>query len=416
MQNIKSICVVGLGYIGLPTATVFADAGFDVYGVDVNESAVNSINAGTPHIVEPHLDVLLKKVVKNGKLKASLKPCCADAYILSVPTPFRDDHKPDLSYIEAASKSVAPHLSKGCLVILESTSPVGTTEKVAEWLAEARPDLTFPQQDGGQSDVRVAHCPERVLPGKILQEVVENDRVVGGLTRRCTSAAIALYKSVVKGTCYATNSRTAEMSKLAENSFRDVNIAFANELSLICDKLEINVWDLIEMANLHPRVNILNPGPGVGGHCIAVDPWFIVSSTPETARLIRQAREINEAKPDWVVGKVREASDAYKDPKIVCLGLAFKPNIDDLRESPSVRIVERLASLKIGRIFAVEPHISQLPASLEKSEVVLEDFSKAMVDADIVVLLVNHDVFANVTIADLKDKLVIDTCGGWSMR
>ena len=414
MPSLQSVCVVGLGYIGLPTAAVFADTGLDVYGVDVNEEAVNSINSGTPHIVEPQLDSLLKKVVTAGRLTASLEPKEADAFIIAVPTPFKGDYQPDLSYIEAASRAIAPYLRKGNLVILESTSPVGATEKMADWLSEARPDLTFPQQKGGQADISIAHCPERVLPGKILQEVVENDRVIGGMTRRCTSEAVALYQKVVKGKCHTTNARTAEMAKLTENSFRDVNIAFANELSLICDDLDINVWDLIKMANLHPRVNILTPGPGVGGHCIAVDPWFIVASNPETAKIIRQAREINDNKPKWVLEKIRQAAAKIDDPKIVCLGLAFKPNIDDLRESPSVKIVEELVEMDIGRISVVEPHIATLPARLADKDVLFEDFSAAIPEADIVVLLVNHDLFGDVKLNDLKDKTVIDTCGGWS--
>lgn len=408
-----SICVVGLGYIGLPTAAVFADAGVQVHGVDINPKAIESINQGKAHIVEPKLDALLRRVVDSGKLVASVDAAGADAFILAVPTPFKGDHEPDLSYIEAAAQSIAPHLKIGDLVILESTSPVGATEQLAGWLAGARTDLTFPQQNGERSDIRIAHCPERVLPGKILEEVVNNARVVGGMTRRCTSAAGALYSMVVKGPCHVTNARTAEMAKLTENAFRDVNIAFANELSFLCEEMKINVWELIRMANLHPRVNILSPGPGVGGHCIAVDPWFIVNSNPETAQLIACARNINDSKPGWVVEKVAQKATALKEPVIACLGLAYKPDVDDLRESPAVGIVAKLAERKIGQTLAVEPHISDLPASLKRSGVQLEDFDIAMERANIVVLLVNHEAFQYVDRELLNGKIVIDTCGGW---
>ena len=412
-MSYNSICILGLGYIGLPTAAVFADAGINVHGVDVNKNAVESINRGKAHIVEPKLDALLQRVVDDGKLVAAQEAKPADAFILAVPTPFLEDHKPDLSYIEAAARSIAPHLAPGNLVILESTSPVGATEHLSEWLADFRSDLTFPHQKGERSDIRVAHCPERVLPGKILEEVVHNDRVVGGLTRRCTSEAIALYKRVVEGNCHVTNARTAEMAKLTENAFRDVNIAFANELSLLCDELQINVWELIKMANLHPRVNILSPGPGVGGHCIAVDPWFIVSSNPDTAKIISKAREINDAKPDWVIEKIRAKAEAFKEPVIACLGLAYKPDVDDLRESPAVQIVGKLADLKIGKIYAVEPHIAELPSSLDNTGAELEDFDAALEKANIVVLLVGHDAFQYVDREVLNGKVVIDTCGGW---
>ena len=410
---VSRLCVIGLGYIGLPTAAVFADAGVDVYGVDVNEAAIASINAGEPHIVEPHLGALLRRVVERGRLVAGTEPQEAEVFIVAVPTPFKDDHEPDLKYIEQAARAIAPRLAKGNLVILESTSPVGATEKMAAWMAEERPDLTFPQQKGEMSDIRVAHCPERVLPGKILIEVVENDRVVGGMTRRCASAAVQVYKTVVKGDCHVTDARTAEMAKLTENAFRDVNIAFANELSAICDKLKINVWQLIKMANLHPRVNILSPGPGVGGHCIAVDPWFIVHSAPQEARLIRAAREINDAKPDWVVEKVLAKAANLKNPVIACFGLAFKANVDDLRESPAVEIATKLARANPGRILAVEPHIHELPSTLRDSNVELTDFNEAMEQADIALLLVDHDAFHDVDRDLLKDKILIDTRGTW---
>ncbi|MDR0762404.1 MAG: UDP-N-acetyl-D-mannosamine dehydrogenase, partial [Campylobacteraceae bacterium] len=347
MSN-KTVSVIGLGYIGLPTAAMFAAGGIKVIGVDVNQYAVDTINQGKIHIVEPELDKLVSNVVASGYLKAVTKPKTADAFIIAVPTPFKDKHEPDLSYIESAAEAIAPVLKKGDLVILESTSPVGATEQMAERLSSKRSDLTFPQTHGEDSDIRVAHCPERVLPGRILKELVENDRIIGGMTPKCSNAAVKLYKSFVKGECIITDAKTAEMCKLTENSFRDVNIAFANELSIICDKLGINVWELISLANRHPRVNILQPGCGVGGHCIAVDPWFIVSKTPKEAKLIRTAREVNSHKPEWVVDKVDEAISRFlkENPQknknnitVACFGLAFKPDIDDLRESPAVEIV-----------------------------------------------------------------------------
>src|SRR5690554_1195975 len=300
-MDFNTISMVGLGYIGLPTAAVIASRRKKVIGVDVNPTAVETINRGEVHIVEPELDIVVHSAVKEGYLRATLDPEPADAFLIAVPTPFKaedgKEHVPDLKYIESAAKAIAPVLEKGNLVILESTSPVGATERMAEWLAEACPDLVFPQAGGEASDIRIAHCPERVLPGHVIRELVSNDRVIGGMTPKCSEAAAELYGLFVEGECVKTTARTAEMAKLTENSFRDVNIAFANELSLICDKLEIDVWELIELANRHPRVSILKPGPGVGGHCIAVDPWFIVSETPEQARLIRTAREVNDGKP-----------------------------------------------------------------------------------------------------------------------
>lgn len=410
---VSRISVVGLGYIGLPTAAVFADAGIEVVGVDVNERAVASINAGKSHIVEPNLAELLKRVVAAGTLRAVMEPEAAETFILAVPTPFVGDHEPDLSYIEASAKAIAPHLALGALIILESTSPVGATEKMAAWLAAARPDLTFPQDAGEASDIRIAHCPERVLPGRILQEVVENDRVVGGMTPRCASTAADLYKRVVKGTCHLTDVRTAEMAKLAENAFRDVNIAFANEMSLICDRLGIDVWELIRTANRHPRVNILQPGPGVGGHCIAVDPWFIVDSAPEEARLIRTAREVNDGKPDWVIGKIRKAAAAAATPVIACFGLAFKADVDDLRESPALSITRHLAETGAGEILAVEPYIDALPSALSEAGVTLTDADTALERADILVLLVEHAPFLDIDRARLAGRTIVDTRGVW---
>ncbi|MBT1064579.1 UDP-N-acetyl-D-mannosamine dehydrogenase [Bowmanella sp. Y26] len=411
-MEFERISVIGLGYIGLPTAAVIASRGIEVIGVDVNQKAVDTINAGNIHIVEPDLDMVVRSTVMTGKLRATTQPEPAQAFVVAVPTPFKgEDHEPDLRYIEAASKAIAPVLEKGNLVILESTSPVGATEKMAAWLAEARPDLSFPQQKGEEADINVAHCPERVLPGYVLQELVSNDRVVGGMTPACSAKAIALYKTFVRGECIVTNARTAELAKLTENSFRDVNIAFANELSLICDKLKINVWELIKLANRHPRVNILNPGPGVGGHCIAVDPWFIVNSCPEEARIIRTAREVNDHKPHYVLEQVIKAADQFKHPVIACLGLAFKADIDDLRESPALDIVKDLTSRNVGTVLAVEPNIHELPESLQGGNIELVSLNTALEKANVVVVLVDHKQFKAADKSELARKVVIDTRG-----
>ncbi len=416
MNSFSRVAVVGLGYIGLPTAAVFAENGIEVVGIDVTPRVVETINAGRPHFGEPNLDALVRRVVEAGKLRATLTMEPADAFIIAVPTPLRGHGEaavPDISYVEEAARALAPVLAAGNLVILESTSPVGTTERMAAILAELRPDLSFPQQRGELADVQVAHCPERVLPGRILEEVVNNARVIGGMTRKCAQRALTLYKIVVRGECRVTNARTAELAKLTENAYRDVNIAFANELSLICDKLRINVWDLIGLANLHPRVNILSPGPGVGGHCIAVDPWFIVATNPEEATLICSARLINDAKPGHVVQKVRERAAALKQPVIACLGLSYKKDVDDLRESPAVEIVRRLAEAKVGELLVVEPHVSRLPPELADRGLVLHDFDQALERANLVLLLVDHMSFMQVDRAVLKDKFVIDTRGAW---
>jgi UDP-N-acetyl-D-mannosaminuronic acid dehydrogenase len=406
----STISVVGLGYIGLPTAAVFASRKKKVIGVDVSQKTVDTINRGEIHIVEPDLDMVVRATVTEGYLRATLVPEPADAFLVAVPTPFKADHVPDLSYIEAAGRAIAPVLKKGDLVILESTSPVGTTEQLAVWLAEERPDLTFPQQTGENSDIRVAHCPERVLPGHVLSELVQNDRVIGGMTPRCSEMAVRLYKTFVKGECVVTNCRTAEMCKLTENSFRDVNIAFANELSVICDKLDISVWELIALASRHPRVNILQPGPGVGGHCIAVDPWFIVSKTPEQARLIHTARQVNDDKPRWVIDKIVAKAQRFKKPVIGCLGLAFKANIDDLRESPALDIVRQLQLLGVGEIMACEPNVHS-----DFDEFPLYDVSTVLKDADILVVLVDHDEFKGIRSDVLNEKVIIDTRGVWGV-
>jgi UDP-N-acetyl-D-mannosaminuronic acid dehydrogenase len=415
-ERYNTVSVIGLGYIGLPTAAAFASRKVKVIGVDVNEHAVNTINEGLIHIVEPELDMVVQAAVVQGYLRATTIPEPADAFLIAVPTPFKGDHEPDLAYIEAAAKSIAPVLKKGDLVILESTSPVGATEQLADWLAAARPDLTFPQQAGEASDIRVAHCPERVLPGHVMRELVENDRVIGGMTSKCSEAAAALYKIFVAGECVITSARTAEMCKLTENAFRDVNIAFANELSVICDKLEINVWELIKLANRHPRVNILQPGPGVGGHCIAVDPWFIVHNTPQEARLIHTARLVNDRKPEWVVEQTRLAIDRLKlqgkseeTVKIAVLGLAFKPDIDDLRESPSLAIAQTLQRTCRTQLALVEPNIETLPEKL--SGHALCDLDEALAAADIVLILVAHRSFRDLAGKIRTDQIIIDCVG-----
>lgn len=414
-----TIAMIGLGYIGLPTAAMFASRKKSVIGIDINQRAVDTINSGQTHIIEPELDMIVSAAVNQGYLKATTTPQPADAFLIAVPTPFRGDHEPDISYVEAAARSIAPVLKKGDLVILESTSPVGTTEKLAKWLAEERPDLKFPAGPDDLTDINIAYCPERVLPGKVIHELVANDRIIGGLTKTCSARAISLYQIFIEGECIETDSRTAEMCKLTENSFRDVNIAFANELSVICGKLGINVWELISLANRHPRVNILRPGPGVGGHCIAVDPWFIVHSAPEQAKLIRAAREVNDNKPHWVVEKVNQeiekflsVNDGWKESDITvsCFGLAFKPDIDDLRESPALDIAAAIFKSHPGKVIVVEPNISELPASC-MSGVELRDSEDALSQSHIVVMLVPHKTFMALPKSSFDNKSVIDTCG-----
>lgn len=403
---IQTVSVIGLGYIGLPTAAMLASRKLRVLGVDVNQHAVDTINQGKIHIIEPDLDSLVHAAVTNGYLSAQLKPSAADAFMIAVPTPFHDDLSPDLTYVEAAAKSIAPVLTKGNLVVLESTSPVGTTEAMCKWIKEVRPDLTLPT-DSASPDIHVAYCPERVLPGKVVQELISNDRIIGGLTPSCSEKAKELYRTFVQGELLETDARTAEMSKLTENSFRDVNIAFANELSLICDKLNINVWELIRMANRHPRVNILTPGAGVGGHCIAVDPWFIVHSAPEQARIIRTAREVNDHKPEWVLGKILSAvaNHNLNKPTVACFGLAFKPDIDDLRESPALHIVNKLADAYDGKVLAVEPNVESTNKLNKKAHLVsIEEGLKA----DIIVILVKHKAFQGLS---FEGKTLINVVG-----
>lgn len=416
LKQFEKIAVIGLGYIGLPTSAAFASAGVHVVGVDVNPHVVDTINRGEIHIEEPKLDKVVKRVVESGHLKASLTPEPAQAFLIAVPTPFTgDDHEPDLSYIESAGRAIAKVLKPGDLVILESTSPIGATEKLSAWMAEECGDLSFPHQAGQASDIRVAHCPERVLPGKVMEELISNDRVIGGMTERCALAAKALYEIFVEGDCVLTSTRTAEMCKLAENAFRDVNIAYANELSIICEKQGIDVWELIRLANRHPRVNILQPGAGVGGHCIAVDPWFIVSSEPRDARLIRTARQINDNKPEWLIDKVNSAAAQFtvlhsgREPVIAALGLSFKPDIDDLRESPALRIAQDLHRVHGDNLIAVEPHIETAEVPMGVNLVTLQD---ALEKANIVIILVRHtsfQVLANITLR--PDQQIIDVAG-----
>jgi UDP-N-acetyl-D-mannosaminuronic acid dehydrogenase len=394
----QKICVIGLGYIGLPTASLLGTRGYTVHGVDVSPKVVETINQGRIHIVEPDLDILVKSAVQSGNLSAGLEPVEADIFIIAVPTPFSEGKKPDLSYVEKATRTICPYVKPGNLVILESTSPVGTTDEVvARILAE--------HGHAVGTDVFVAHCPERVLPGRILVELVENDRVVGGINEASTQVAVEFYQDFVRGEVLATNAKTAEMVKLTENSFRDVNIAFANELSMICDSEGINAWETIQLANRHPRVNILNPGPGVGGHCIAVDPWFIVHRSPQYARLIRTAREVNDYKPEWVLERVRSKAAKFKHPVIGCLGLTFKADVDDLRESPSVEIVEQLLKEKIGEVMVCEPLIKSHP------HLTLYSLDEVMKKADIILLLVDHRQFKKIKPSHLSEKILIDTRG-----
>jgi len=418
MENngLETVAVVGLGYIGLPTAAALATRGVHVIGVDVNEDTVDAIGRGEVPFVEPDLAVAVRGAVSMGSLTTSIKTPEADAYIIAVPTPFRDDHSADLSYIRSAIESIAPMLRGGEIVILESTSPPGATRLMSEWLAELRPDLILPHTGEGISNISVAHCPERVLPGRVMIEIVTNDRLIGGITQRCAERAADIYRIFCQGELLLTDAGSAEMAKLVENSYRDVNIAFANELSLICETLRIDVWEVIRLANHHPRVNILKPGPGVGGHCIAVDPWFIVASAPGLSSLIRTAREVNDAKPLHVAQQVIEKAARFVQPSIAFFGLAFKANIDDLRESPSVGIVAQVAAaLPEVKILVAEPHIHQLPRALSRyANISLGRTTEVVESADIVVLLVDHDQFRVINRSMLAGKVLYDTRGTWS--
>jgi UDP-N-acetyl-D-mannosaminuronic acid dehydrogenase len=405
---------VGVGYIGLPTATAFATHGIHVLGVDINPNVVEAIKRGQTPFVEPDLAFAVSGAVASGHLSASSVPAEADAFIVAVPTPVRSDRSADLTYIESATRSIAPVLKKGDLVVLESTSPPGTTAQISQWLAELRPDLAFPHAAGDDADIRVAHCPERVLPGRIMIEIVTNARIIGGVSSACAEAAESLYRIFARGEICLTDAMTAEIAKLTENASRDVNIAFANELSMLCDGLDVDVHRVIELANRHPRVNLLQPGPGVGGHCIAVDPWFLISVTPARAKLMRAAREVNDAKPQFVLEQVDSAARLFRDPVVACLGLAYKANVDDMRESPAMKIAAQLASSKVARLLVVEPHVSELPAEIAAiGSAKLADLQSALSEADIVLLLVDHDEFRSVPPTSLQGKVVLDTRGIW---
>jgi UDP-N-acetyl-D-mannosaminuronic acid dehydrogenase len=416
-KNRYNICVLGLGYIGLPTASIFATKGRRVLGVDVVERVVATINDGRIHIEEPDLDILVKAAVQSGNLRAAVAPAVADVYIIAVPTPFKvtasNPRAPDVSYVESATRALAPVVPHGALVILESTSPVGTTESIRDWLADELAKVRPAEAVAVGLSLKFAHCPERILPGQMLKELVSNDRICGGLTPEAAEAARELYRVFCTGEIFLTDARTAEMCKLTENASRDVGIAFANELSLICERLQIDVWELIRLANRHPRVKILQPGPGVGGHCIAVDPWFIVDAAPDVARLIRTAREVNDSKPHHVIARVQECAGRFKAPVIACLGLAFKADVDDLRESPAMDIVAHLAAARAGRLLVVEPHIQSLPRGLPADKVELASLDAAVKAADVVVLLVNHREFVGFDRRKLEGKAVIDTRGIW---
>lgn len=394
----KRICVLGLGYIGLPTAAVLASRGYAVHGVEVNATAAETINAGKAHIIEPELDILVRSAVGAGRLKAHPEPAAADVFMICVPTPLNSDQMPDLSYVDVATRSIASVIQAGNLVILESTSPPGTTERIAGELFSARPDLR-------PGSVHFAHAPERVLPGRILREVVENDRIIGGCDVASTEVCAEFYRTFVSGELHLTTARTAETVKLVENAFRDVNIAFANELSLVAADLSLDVWEIIRLANKHPRVNILKPGPGVGGHCIAVDPWFLVHAAPESSRLMRRARDVNRAKPHWVLEQVRAAVDRFKAPQVACLGLSYKENIDDLRESPALEIARQIARLPSVGLRVVEPNLTR------HEEFELLPLERALDGADIVVILVGHRAFRGLRSEALATKVVFDICG-----
>ncbi|GGN56298.1 UDP-N-acetyl-D-mannosamine dehydrogenase [Novosphingobium indicum] len=412
-DNKPSVCVVGLGYIGLPTAAVIARAGCKVLGLDVSQKVVDTINRGEIHIEEVDLDGLVHGVVSRGLLSASTEVAPADVFVIAVPTPFDKNHAPDISYVLAAGKTIAPVLKHGDVVILESTSPVGTTEQLRDMIAGMRPDLKVPGLTSEIPDISIAYCPERVLPGRILEELTNNDRSIGGITPRCARKALAFYKRFVRGECVTTDARSAEMTKLVENAYRDVNIAFANELSIVSDKMGLDVWEVIRLANRHPRVNILSPGPGVGGHCIAVDPWFIVHGAPEETPLIRTARGVNDGKMHHVVAKAEALVEAHPDAKVACLGLAFKANIDDFRESPARFVASRLARKFGERIHIVEPYAAELPIEFTDTGAVQIDIDDALETCEIMIVLVDHDVFRVVPLAERADKLVYDTRGIW---
>ncbi|PCD01711.1 UDP-N-acetyl-D-mannosamine dehydrogenase [Sphingomonas spermidinifaciens] len=407
------VAVLGLGYIGLPTAAVIARTGAQVLGIDVSEAVVETVNSGRVHIEEIDLDGLVSGVVARGNLRASTLIEPADVFVIAVPTPFGDNHAPDIGYVLKAATTIAAALKAGDVVILESTSPVGTTEKVRDLLAKLRPDLKVPGMGPGTPDIAIAYCPERVLPGRILVELIDNDRVIGGITPRCARKALQFYRRFVRGACVTTTARAAEMTKLTENAFRDVNIAFANELSVVAGNLGIDVWEVIRLANRHPRVNILSPGPGVGGHCIAVDPWFLVHGDPENTPLIRTAREVNDAKTGYTIGRAEALIEAMPAVPVACLGLAFKANIDDFRESPALKVAATLAHRFGERVRIVEPYADALPKAFDGSGASLIDIDTALETCPILIVLVDHDVFRSVPLEERASKHVYDTRGIW---
>jgi UDP-N-acetyl-D-mannosaminuronic acid dehydrogenase len=411
--DFAKVAVLGLGYIGLPTAAVIASRGAEVVGVDLKEDVVRSVSTGKIHIYEPDLDGLVQKVVATGSLKAASKPEPSDVFIIAVPTPIDHDNRPVLTSVFDAAKSIAPVLEPGNLVILESTSPVGTTEAVGETLAALRPDLKFPAQAGSVANVNVAYCPERVLPGRILSEIVQNDRCIGGLSPVCSRRAQRFYKSFVRGACIITTARTAELVKLTENAFRDTNIAFANELSMICDRLDISVWDVIDLANRHPRVDILKPGPGVGGHCISVDPWFIVHSAPDLAKLIHDARITNNGMVEYTIGAATALIEAHPYADVACLGLSFKANVDDLRGSPALQVAKALAERYSRRIKIVEPYIKRLPGDIATTGAEFVCLREALASCEVAIVLVDHEDFRSIPLGERRHLAVLDTRGIW---
>jgi UDP-N-acetyl-D-mannosaminuronic acid dehydrogenase len=407
------VCVLGLGYIGLPTAAVIARSGCKVLGVDVNAGVVDTINRGEIHIEEVDLDGLVQGVVARKMLRASTLVEPSDVFVIAVPTPFDDNHAPDISYVLAAATSVAGVLKAGDTIILESTSPVGTTDEVRDLIARLRPDLKIPGATNETPDVSIAYCPERVLPGRILEELTNNDRSIGGITPRCARKALTFYKRFVRGECITTDARSAEMTKLVENAFRDVNIAFANELSMVADHMGLDVWEVIRLANRHPRVNILQPGPGVGGHCIAVDPWFIVHGAPNQSPLIRTARQVNDGKVEHVIAQASAMIESNPSLIIGCMGLAFKANIDDFRESPAQKIAVELARRFGGRIRIVEPYAADLPGEFAQTGAKLIDIDMSLLECNMLITLVDHDAFKAIPLAERADKLVYDVRGIW---
>ena len=414
-KQLNRVCVVGLGYVGLPTAAALATNDIEVIGVDIDPVRIATVNSGAAPIAEPQLDAMVRGAIATGKLRAQRQFPTADAFIIAVPTPFTRNLEPDLCHLRDAVHHLAPVLQVGNLIVLESTSPVGTTEEMCNWLAEARPDLSFPNTNGEASDIRVAYSPERVLPGRILVELLNNDRVVGGVTPKCAAAATNLYATFSHGTCCTTTARTAELAKLTENAYRDVNIAFANEISLVCTALEVNPWELIELTNRHPRVDVLKPGPGVGGHCIAVDPWFIVHSAPHLTPLIRTARKVNDDQPLRVVDQVLASCTGISHPNVACFGLAYKADVGDLRESPSITVARHLRDRISGNLVVVEPYIDHLPPELVNvGEIELVELNDALESSNVIVLLTDHRVFRDIDFKHLAGKILVDTRGIWN--